>query len=201
MNTAQRMTLVTILTTLRIPLVWAFACLAVMAALRDSVALAVGAFACLCIGALTDLFDGYAARKLNVCTELGAYADPFADKVFYLVVLPVLVFVAAVKQQSVHGVILLVLTLLFLLRDVWVSFLRSLGSEENADVRANWSGKLRTAMSFPIVCAVYAFLGWLPILPLWLIYSTEIAGIVVNLISVFIYTRDYWPYLRSASRR
>ena len=33
------------------------------------------------IAAITDFFDGYYARKYNIETSIGAFLDPFADKV------------------------------------------------------------------------------------------------------------------------
>ncbi|MBF8270328.1 MAG: CDP-diacylglycerol--glycerol-3-phosphate 3-phosphatidyltransferase [Gammaproteobacteria bacterium] len=49
--------------------------------------------ACLlfCIAALTDLLDGYLARKLNQISSLGAFLDPVADKLMVAVVLVLLV--------------------------------------------------------------------------------------------------------------
>jgi len=114
-------------------------------------------------------------------------------------VFPVLVFLAAHKGQHIHSLVLLVLTVLFLLRDQWVSYLRSVGAEHGADVRANWSGKLRTAMSFPIVCAVYAYLEWSPPIPIGFVYAIEAAGLLINVISIAIYTRDYWPYVKAST--
>ena len=42
-------------------------------------------FFLLIIGGLTDYFDGFIARRLNLKTRLGAVLDPLSDKVFLLV--------------------------------------------------------------------------------------------------------------------
>ena len=41
-------------------------------------------FALIIIGGLTDYFDGYFARKLNLKTKFGAIIDPLTDKIFLL---------------------------------------------------------------------------------------------------------------------
>ena len=42
-------------------------------------------FLLLIIGGLTDYFDGFWARRLNLKTRLGAVLDPLSDKVFILI--------------------------------------------------------------------------------------------------------------------
>ena len=42
-------------------------------------------FLILIIGGLTDYFDGFFARRLNLKTRLGAVLDPLSDKVFILI--------------------------------------------------------------------------------------------------------------------
>jgi cardiolipin synthase len=40
-----------------------------------------------CVSALTDVLDGFIARRYNQCTKLGACLDPLADKFLVIVVL------------------------------------------------------------------------------------------------------------------
>ena len=40
-------------------------------------------FALIVIGGVTDYFDGYFARKLNLKTRFGAIIDPLTDKIFF----------------------------------------------------------------------------------------------------------------------
>ena len=170
--------------------------------------------------AITDLFDGWLARKWKVTSKFGALADPLMDKVFYVLTLPTAVFMAmylaassgeTVKDFS-HAFILLGLDVLSMLRDQWVSFLRSVGALYGADVRANWSGKFRTAMAFPVIMLVYAYLGlgFLELndllifdIPDWAwtgLFGLEIILIAVTVWTLVDYTVRYWPYLQRAMK-
>jgi len=42
-------------------------------------------FTLIIIGGITDYFDGYFARKLNLKTKFGAIIDPLTDKIFLLI--------------------------------------------------------------------------------------------------------------------
>ena len=42
-------------------------------------------FALLILGGITDYFDGYFAKKLNIKTKFGAIIDPLTDKIFLLI--------------------------------------------------------------------------------------------------------------------
>jgi CDP-diacylglycerol--glycerol-3-phosphate 3-phosphatidyltransferase len=174
--------------------------LALVEKFRPSPAMAVVATASLVIAAITDLFDGLLARRWRVVSAFGAMADPLMDKVFYLVVFPTLLYLLASQPaESVHAVVMLVFTVLYILRDQWVSFLRSVGSAYGADLRANWMGKLRTAISFPIGCIIYVYISCHPFwLPRPLIYTLEAFAILVNLASLVVYTKQYLPWLRRA---
>lgn len=50
------------------------------------------AFLFLFTGCVTDLLDGFIARKLNMTTKFGAFLDPFADKFFIVPIVVVLAF-------------------------------------------------------------------------------------------------------------
>ena len=201
MTRRTRLILVNGLTLLRAPLVVLFAIGAVWQVFRPAATwLAPAALAALVVAALTDAFDGALARRWQVVTRFGALADPITDKVFYLVVLPTLLYLVARRAgEDAHAVVLLVFTILFMMRDQWVTFLRSVATEFGADVRANWAGKLRTALSFPIACAIYIHVAWSPAwLPRPLLYGLEALGVAVNFLSIVVYSRQYAPYLRRA---
>ena len=75
-NRKSKLTFVTFLTVLRLPLVVAFLIGAVIYSRRPSTWLFYLSFACLIASAVTDLFDGLLARRWNVVTKFGGFADP-----------------------------------------------------------------------------------------------------------------------------
>ena len=151
------------------------------------------------LAAVTDLLDGYLARKLRVTSRFGSYADPMLDKVYYLVTLPTLLFLAHRTGDVEQARMLLFLTVIFLLRDQWVSFLRSVGAVHGVSAKANWSGKARTVVSFPTICVVYYYLqapASLVQIPTAVVHGLEIASTLINLISIAVYTKAFLPALR-----
>lgn len=197
MTNRSNLFLVTFITLARFPLVILFFTGALFFVKYPSTWLFFTSFFMLVLAAVTDLIDGYLARKLDVVTKFGAHADPLMDKFFYLSTLPLLVYVASKNQHNTHAVFLLVMTVFFLSRDQWVTFLRSIGSMYEVSGSANWSGKLRTAINFPMICIIY-FVEEAPALRIigdWVMYVMEGAAFISNFISLYIYTRNYWPYL------
>jgi len=187
----------------RVPFVVLFMVLAIIHAYTPAAWwLAVAATVSLAVAALTDLYDGKLARKWEVVSKFGAMADPLMDKVFYLVVFPTLLWLLGRQpDEAVHALVMLVFTVLYILRDQWVTFLRSVGALYDADCRANWMGKFRTAASFPAACVIYVYASLhLFFLPQALIYAIEACLIVINVWSIIIYTREYMPYLKKALR-
>jgi CDP-diacylglycerol--glycerol-3-phosphate 3-phosphatidyltransferase len=189
------------LTLVRMPLIFVFLAVSVFTGHPVSEFWFTVAFVSMILSAVTDLFDGYYARKFGVTSALGSYADPMTDKVFYLTTFPTLIYLATRIGQDGHARVLLVLAILFLLRDQWVSFLRSIGALHGLDAKANWSGKARTVISFPTICTIYYHLQapahWFLQIPAPLVYGLELASVLINAISIGVYTRQFWPALRA----
>ena len=198
--------IVNALTFARVPLIFAWLGFAIEQEYRGGFVLAVCACAMMLFSGLTDAWDGALARKWGVVSTLGKMADPLMDKVFYIVAFPALVWQIMHQGESdAHALVMMFFTILYMLRDTWVTFMRSVGSIYGADVAAMWLGKVRTALSFPGAGWVYMYLcfhhsapkeWWGP----WLVscYVVEGVLIVLTLWSVFTYTSAYAPYLKKA---
>ncbi len=89
------------------------------------------------VAALTDMLDGYLARKLNVVSVLGKLLDPLADK---LIVMATLVWMTQMGRMPVWVVIVL------LGRDISVTALRSIAASEGVVIAAGEEGKAKTAL-------------------------------------------------------
>ena len=209
MSLSAKSRFVNALTFARLPLIFIWLGFAVAQELRGGFWL--GAVACLAMGAsgLTDLFDGHLARRWGVVSTLGKMADPLMDKMFYLVAFPALVWQAGHQPGGdTHAMVLLGFTILYMLRDTWVTFMRTVGTMFGADVAAMWLGKVRTALSFPGAGWIYTYLAFHQLVPdplrrPWLIscYIFEAVLVVLTLISLVTYTAAYAPYLEKALAR
>ena len=193
------------LTFSRVPLILLWLVLAVMEEFESSVAAIACAGAAMFLSGLTDAFDGALARRWNVVSPLGKMADPLMDKVFYVVTFPTLAWLLLHQGDWVHSLVMLVFAILYILRDLWVTFLRSVGSLYGADGAAMWLGKVRTALSFPAAGWVYAYIVFNDRIPsawdeaaLASCYVVEALMILLNVVSFFTYTRAYMPYLKKA---
>lgn len=197
------------LTFLRVPLIVAWLVLAVAEEFHRSPWLIFFAGAAMFFSGLTDAFDGMLARRWNVVSPLGKMADPLMDKVFYVVTFPALAWLLLKQGESAHSLVMLVFAILYILRDLWVTFLRAVGSLYGADGAAMWLGKVRTALSFPAAGWVYAYIVFhdmeffAPVekYMLWSCFVVEGLMITLNLVSSFTYTRAYSSYLKMALER
>ena len=207
----NRFAFVTFLTLVRAPLVLAGTVLVLLNLARPSPALLGAGVSLMALSALTDLFDGKLARKWGVTSRFGALADPLMDKVFYVCTMPAATFVALYLEEIPHAAVLLALDVVSLLRYQWATFLRSVGCEFRADVRASWSGKLRTFLAFPILIVVHLHLGaevlarsegpWVDAAFLSVRTVVALEGLLAALVVVsgVDYTRRFLPYLRRAA--
>ncbi len=106
------------------------------------------------IGGLTDLFDGYLARKYHWESDFGRLIDPLADKLFVMAT-----FAMMVDYQYMPAWILI----LILGREFMVTGLRTLATAKGIVISADRWGKLKTASQM----AALAFGGasWVGLLP------------------------------------
>lgn len=209
MSLSAKSRFVNALTFARLPLIFIWLGFAVAQELLGGFWLgAVACFAMLASG-LTDLFDGILARRWGVVSSLGKMADPLMDKMFYLVAFPALVWQAGHQAGGdMHAMALLGFTILYMMRDTWVTFMRTVGTMYGADVAAMWLGKVRTALSFPGAGWIYLYLAFHRFAPEswngpWLAscYLFEAVLVALTLVSLVTYTAAYAPYLEKALAR
>jgi CDP-diacylglycerol--glycerol-3-phosphate 3-phosphatidyltransferase len=101
------------------------------------------------LAALTDLIDGWLARKMNVVSVLGKLLDPLADK---LIVMATLVWMVPMGRIPAWVVVLL------LGRDIAVTGLRSVAASEGVVIAAGEEGKAKTALQMiGIICLIVGY--------------------------------------------
>ena len=99
--------------------------------------------------AITDLLDGYLARKMNVVSVLGKFLDPLADK---LIVMAALIWCVPMGRIAGWAVVVL------LSRELSVQGLRSVAASEGVVIAAGAEGKTKTALQMiGIICLVIGY--------------------------------------------
>src|SRR5258705_4827696 len=91
------------LTLVHVPLIFLFLCVSVFGGHPLPAPWFIVAFSAMILSALTDLFDGYFARRFKVTSRLGSYADPMMDKELYLPTLPTLGYLAELLGPGRHA--------------------------------------------------------------------------------------------------
>ena len=112
------------------------------------------ALAVLVIAALTDVFDGWLARRTGQVTAVGAVVDPIADKVFATTVVITLLLRQEMPTWALPA--LLAREILEAPLVAWVLVSQSFRGARKADARANIPGKLATVVQFVAVLSAIA---------------------------------------------
>lgn len=99
------------------------------------------------IAAVTDVFDGYLARRRGQITKLGRLLDPIADK---LLVLSALILLVQVDRVSA------LVAILIIAREVAVTGVRAIAATEGIIISAEATGKYKMALQ--VVAIVFLIL-------------------------------------------
>jgi CDP-diacylglycerol--glycerol-3-phosphate 3-phosphatidyltransferase len=130
---ASNINLPNVLTVSRILLIPVFVVLFVTPTPDRSLAAAV----VFIVAALTDLLDGYLARRRGQVTKLGRLLDPIADK---LLVLSALILLVQVDRVSA------LVAILIIAREVAVTGIRAIAATEGIIISAETTGKYKMAL-------------------------------------------------------
>lgn len=197
------------LTLLRIILVPVFiVCMYVVFPYRYLCALIIFAAA-----SITDALDGKIARKHNLVTTFGKFADPLADKILVLAALAAL---ADIDASPVNGIVVTIIAA----REFMVSGLRLLTAEQGVVVAAGIWGKLKTAFTMVAIVLMLLWAAYKEIAyhidppaiiggadasiqsgmlfaggAYWVFFALVWSSVILTIISGAVYLKGYWKYI------
>ncbi|MBQ1306722.1 MAG: CDP-diacylglycerol--glycerol-3-phosphate 3-phosphatidyltransferase [Erysipelotrichaceae bacterium] len=97
------------------------------------------------IASFTDFLDGKIARKNNIVTTFGKFADPIADKLLVNTMLIIMTY---------KHMIPLVCCIVMILRDIIVDGCRMIAAQKGVVVSAGMLGKLKTALQMVTIVLI-----------------------------------------------
>lgn len=101
------------------------------------------------VAAITDLLDGYLARRMNIVSLLGKFLDPLADKLLVMATLVWLIPMGRIPEWMV---------VLLLAREISITALRSIASSEGMVIASDRTGKQKTAFQMAgILCLMLGY--------------------------------------------
>jgi CDP-diacylglycerol--glycerol-3-phosphate 3-phosphatidyltransferase len=122
---------------------------------------------------ITDIVDGWLARRWDLVSPIGAYLDPLADKLMTVTVLVMLI---------PHGRAPAWIVVLLLCRELAITGLRGIASQEGLVISASAFGKLKTVY----MSTAIGFLLWHhPTFPAPYTTDTHSTGIALLYIATF----------------
>jgi len=100
------------------------------------------------ISGITDILDGYIARKFNMVTSFGKLADPVADKLMQITALVLLTL-----QDLIPVIVLIVVVA----KEVFMGIGSISLYKRNVIVQASWYGKLATVVFYIAIIMTIIF--------------------------------------------
>lgn len=92
---------------------------------------------------LTDLLDGYIARKYNLVTNFGKFMDPLADKLLVCAALICLVELRLIPSWMV---------IIIISREFIISGFRLIAADNGVVIAASYWGKFKTTFQMIMIC-------------------------------------------------
>ncbi len=102
------------------------------------------------VAALTDLADGYYARKYGIVTGFGKFMDPLADKILVSSALMSFIALGYVSPLPV---------MLIVGREFFVTGIRLLAAYRGVIIMPSWWAKVKTVLQMSIVGIVLAYIN------------------------------------------
>ena len=159
----------------------------------------VVAFCVFIVAVLTDILDGYLARKWKVESAFGRVVDPFVDKILIcgaFVFFSSDFFISVARQEfpadAQEGIITGVhpwMAVALIAREFLITSIRGLAESQGMDFRADWAGKVKMFTQSFAIGAIMVDLAetghveWVRVVRDWAIWIT----VVVTLLSCITY--------------
>ena len=141
------------------------------------------------LASVTDILDGYLARKLDQSTPFGAFLDPVADKIMVAVSLVMIVEHYSVVWVTIPAMIMIC-------REIVISALREWMAEigKRANVAVSNIGKIKT---FSQMLALFLLIWQQSPMMEWVGFGFMFVATVLTLWSMIVYLKAAWPALSS----
>ncbi len=131
------------------------------------------------LASCTDFLDGYIARKYNLVTTFGKFADPLADKILVMVAFFILFMQG--KTVEIGSINLELIPMwglsIIIIREFMVSGVRLVAAQRGDVIAAGWSGKVKTFETMVAICFLF-FSG--------IHYIVAVIGLILMYISVLL---------------
>jgi len=122
------------------------------------------------IAGLTDVLDGYIARRYNLVSDFGKLMDPLADKIFI-----VTTFIMMVDKMILPGWVAVII----LSREFMVTGLRLLAANKGEVIAADMTGKFKTLIQMIfLLVGGSIWVGWLKMENITILWTVSILAVV-----------------------
>ncbi len=116
------------------------------------------------LASLTDWYDGYLARKMNMTTRLGQFLDPIADKILIS---------SALYLLARQGYVFYWIVFTIIIRDVLVTTLRIYALHHGKPIITSTLAKWKTFAQMGFVMFMVLYLAWPGAPDIHLTHTTE----------------------------
>jgi CDP-diacylglycerol--glycerol-3-phosphate 3-phosphatidyltransferase len=168
-------------------------------------------FALFVIAALSDVYDGYLARRYDLITDMGKLLDPFADKLLLAVTLiPIYIISqrgAALDEVPIWGALPLWVVVVIFARELFITVFRSYAARRGVVIAAGTAGKRKALFQMLFIGGA---LFWFPLIrvandagwdsALWQLFSffvqwfVAITLVVAVVLTVYSLIDYLWSY-------
>lgn len=114
------------------------------------------------IASLTDMLDGYIARKCNLITNMGKFLDPIADKVLVLSAFVIFITVPEIVTYELGMPMIIIAgtgVVVILAREIIVSGFRLVASDAGCVIAADIFGKYKTVTQYMSIVSLLFSIG------------------------------------------